>query len=58
MKIINIVGARPQFIKYFPISRVIEHFNRQVDSGIDDVLIHTGQHYDYNLSKIFLMDSA
>ena len=53
MKIINIVGARPQFIKYFPISGVIKHFNRQVDSGINDVLIHTGQHYDYNMSKIF-----
>jgi len=53
MKIINIVGARPQFIKYFPISNAIVRFNIQTDARINDVLVHTGQHYDYNMSKIF-----
>ncbi|MFC1551240.1 UDP-N-acetyl glucosamine 2-epimerase [Candidatus Latescibacterota bacterium] len=53
MKIINIVGARPQFIKYFPILRAIERHADRTGSPMNDVLIHTGQHYDYNMSKIF-----
>lgn len=52
MKIINIVGARPQFIKYFPVSAAIRQINSQ-KAVIEDILIHTGQHYDYNMSKIF-----
>lgn len=53
MKIINIVGARPQFIKYFPILSAIEQSANRTGVSMDDVLIHTGQHYDYNMSKIF-----
>jgi len=48
MKILQIIGARPQFMKYFPVARAIENNN-----GVTDVLVHTGQHYDYNMSKIF-----
>ncbi len=53
IKITNIVGARPQFIKYFPVSKAIKHFNKLSGTVIKDVVVHTGQHYDYNMSKIF-----
>jgi len=53
LKIINIIGARPQFIKYFPVSKAISKFNQEHGEQIKDVLIHTGQHYDYNMSRVF-----
>lgn len=49
MKILTIVGARPQFIKSYPISKTVDKYNGE----IQEVLLHTGQHYDFNLSKIF-----
>lgn len=48
MKIVSIVGARPQFIKVKPISDIFKE-----KRGIKHILIHTGQHYDYEMSKIF-----
>lgn len=54
MKVTHIVGARPQFIKYFPISSAIKKFNGHFpENCIKDILIHTGQHYDYAMSEIF-----
>lgn len=52
MKVANIIGARPQFVKYFPVSEAVR---RMCGSGrnVEDILIHTGQHYDYSMSKIF-----
>ena len=52
VKIMHVVGARPQFIKYFPVSRALEG-TREQGKQIEDILVHTGQHYDYNMSKIF-----
>jgi len=49
VKIVNIVGARPQFIKYSPVARELQKYNKH----FKDILIHTGQHYDYQMSKIF-----
>jgi len=52
MKIINVVGARPNFMKMAPI---IEVMNRHPDK-IDHLLVHTGQHYDTKMSKAFFDD--
>lgn len=51
MKICTIVGARPQFIKAAAVSRVIVE-----SSQINEVLIHTGQHYDANMSDQFFTE--
>ncbi|OIQ36771.1 MAG: UDP-N-acetylglucosamine 2-epimerase [Crocinitomix sp. MedPE-SWsnd] len=50
MKIITIIGARPQIIKAAAISRAIR--NNHADK-IQEVIVHTGQHYDENMSKVF-----
>lgn len=49
-KVITIVGARPQIIKASAISRSISLFFKD---QIDEIIIHTGQHYDENMSQIF-----
>ena len=54
MKIVDIVGARPQFVKLALILKAIEKHNAEnPDSKIIEVLVHTGQHYDYEMSQIF-----
>jgi UDP-GlcNAc3NAcA epimerase len=47
MKIVTVVGARPQFIKAAPVSKALR------EAGHTEFLLHTGQHYDYGMSQIF-----
>lgn len=52
MKIVTVVGARPQFIKASVVSRTIAN-QRKKGKDIKDVILHTGQHFDANMSEIF-----
>lgn len=54
LKIITVVGARPQFVKAATVSRAIEAHNIQnPDNLINEIIVHTGQHYDSNMSDVF-----
>jgi UDP-N-acetylglucosamine 2-epimerase len=46
MRFVSIVGARPEFIQAAPVSRVLRRHHQEI-------LIHTGQHYDYRMSRVF-----
>lgn len=56
MKITLIAGARPNFMKIAPIIWAIDESNRQGNRKIIYRLVHTGQHYDEKLSKIFFQE--
>lgn len=49
MKVLSIVGARPEFIQAAPVSRELRRRHREV-------LVHTGQHYDYLMSRVFFQE--
>jgi len=54
MKIISVVGARPNFIKISPFIKAINNYNASnSDVAIEHLLVHTGQHYDNRMSKSF-----
>jgi UDP-N-acetylglucosamine 2-epimerase (non-hydrolysing) len=48
MKVVHIVGARPNFMKVGPVIRAMDKYPR-----LNQVLVHTGQHYDENMSQVF-----
>lgn len=48
MKICHVVGARPNFMKVAPVLRVLRGY-----AGVDQFVVHTGQHYDFNMSDVF-----
>jgi UDP-GlcNAc3NAcA epimerase len=47
VKVLTVIGARPQFIKAGPVSAALKKL------GIHEVIVHTGQHYDHRMSEIF-----
>lgn len=60
MKIITIIGARPQFIKAAAVSRAIKEHNETIQNStvessdlIKEIIVHTGQHFDENMSGVF-----
>jgi UDP-N-acetylglucosamine 2-epimerase (non-hydrolysing) len=53
LKLIMVAGARPNFIKIAPLMRIIQS---RYDSKIQGILVHTGQHYDYEMSQAFFDD--
>ncbi|WP_133642813.1 non-hydrolyzing UDP-N-acetylglucosamine 2-epimerase [Zeaxanthinibacter enoshimensis] len=55
-KIVTVIGARPQFVKAAVVSRAINLHNKSLtkrDNWIEEKIIHTGQHFDNNMSEIF-----
>lgn len=53
MKIVTVIGARPQFIKAAVVSRAIAKTD-----GIEEVIVHTGQHFDANMSDVFFKEMS
>jgi UDP-GlcNAc3NAcA epimerase len=53
LKIVTVVGARPQIIKAAALSRAIRNF---FSTEIEEIIIHTGQHYDANMSQVFFKE--
>lgn len=54
MKIISVVGARPNFMKIAPFIHAIEAYNAvNTSEKVEHLLVHTGQHYDDRMSKVF-----
>jgi UDP-N-acetylglucosamine 2-epimerase (non-hydrolysing) len=56
MKILSVVGARPNFIKISPFIRAIHKYNEKNNNEIQHILVHTGQHYDIRMSETFFKE--
>jgi UDP-GlcNAc3NAcA epimerase len=50
-KIVTIIGARPQFVKASAVSRALQNSH-----GVEEIIVHTGQHYDPNMSEVFFKE--
>lgn len=53
MKIISVVGARPNFMKIAPFIHAIDEHNKKSANPVEHILVHTGQHYDDRMSRAF-----
>ena len=53
MKIASIIGARPQFIKLAPLEKAIQTHHQSSSLKFEHFIIHTGQHYDYLMDRVF-----
>src|SRR6185312_1194738 len=51
MKLLHVVGARPNFMKAAPVLRALDQLG-----GMQQTLVHTGQHYDFNMSDVFFRE--
>lgn len=57
MKILSVVGARPQFVKAAAVLNAFKEVNTESAKGIlNNILVHTGQHYDFNMSDLFFQE--
>jgi len=56
LKIISVVGARPNFIKIAPFCKAVDRYNESNKNKINHILLHTGQHYDKSMSENFFQD--
>lgn len=56
MKIVTVIGARPQFIKASAFSAALQIYNRTSSFRLNEVIVHTGQHYDVEMSEIFFQE--
>jgi UDP-GlcNAc3NAcA epimerase len=56
IRTLSVIGARPQFIKIAPMCRAIERHNASGGTPIEDIIVHTGQHYDDAMSAIFFQE--
>ena len=53
MRIVSVVGARPQFVKLAPVSRAMADRSVIGQRRVEDIIVHTGQHYDRGMSDVF-----
>lgn len=56
MRLLSIIGARPQFVKIAPFARAIEQRKARGQNDLEHILVHTGQHYDAAMSDVFFAE--
>ncbi len=54
--VLTVIGARPQFIKASVVSHAFAEHNRQGGDPVREIIVHTGQHYDSNMSEVFFKE--
>lgn len=54
--VLTVIGARPQFIKASVVSHAFAEHNRQGSDPVREIIVHTGQHYDSNMSEVFFRE--